>query len=100
MSPLSGETVVGCFRLEPRAPEDGAWPSDAPVTYLYSLAVRRDVAGSGVGRGMLQRAWEIASAQGSAELRLDCYAGNTKLRDLLHERRLRVVRRHRGRVGR
>ncbi|HEX5368322.1 MAG TPA: GNAT family N-acetyltransferase [Dehalococcoidia bacterium] len=76
-----GPSVIGCFRLssepEPR------WPGEA--AYLSSLAVRRAYAGRGVARSMLDWAADRAATLGKSELRLDCWAGNAKLRSFYSE---------------
>jgi GNAT superfamily N-acetyltransferase len=68
-----------CFRLV--AEDAHIWPHDSKVClYLHSLAVRRTVAGRSVASTMLDWAVQYATSQGSDELRLDCWAGNNRLR--------------------
>jgi GNAT superfamily N-acetyltransferase len=57
------------------------WP-DAPqdALYVHRLAVRRDAAGSGVGRALLRWSEEQAIARGRVFLRLDCPSGNPDIR--------------------
>ena len=47
--------------------------------YLYLLAVRRSVAGQGVAKAMLEWAYALAT-QSTCHLRLDCWAGNSRLK--------------------
>jgi GNAT superfamily N-acetyltransferase len=54
--------------------------SDDMSLYLYSLAVRRSVAGQGLGQRMLEWAAGKAAAAGKTYLRLDCMAENAALR--------------------
>ncbi len=72
--------VVGTLRLT----EDDArvWPETeaGEALYLHSFAVRRSVAGSSVASEMLAWARARAAALGRQELRLDCWAGNQRLR--------------------
>jgi GNAT superfamily N-acetyltransferase len=77
---------VGAFHLrdEPELYEipNQVWPlelRDRPCRYLYLLAVRRGVARQGVSTAMLDWAFEDARRNGRV-LRLDCWAGNDKLR--------------------
>lgn len=69
-------TAMATFRL---ATSDAAWPDDAAdARYVHSLAVRRPAAG--LGAQLL--AWMAATAgqEGGRRLRLDCVAGNLRLR--------------------
>lgn len=61
--------------------DDGLW-SDVPgsACYLYAFAVKRGVAGQGVGRAMLRWAEGYVAAMGRSFLRLECDAGNPGLR--------------------
>jgi GNAT superfamily N-acetyltransferase len=74
-----GDAAVGCFRLS--FEENAYWPGGGTACYLFSLAVRRSYAGQGVGQLMLDSAAHFGADRGCAELRLDCFAGNQKLRD-------------------
>jgi ribosomal protein S18 acetylase RimI-like enzyme len=74
-----GATVAGCFRLKQEP--DATWPDEVPAAYLYSLAVKRNYAAQGVAQCMLDWATEHISMMGLSELRLDCWAGNQRLRD-------------------
>jgi GNAT superfamily N-acetyltransferase len=77
--------IVGTFRLY----ESGWLPFDEQIwsdvgldgaAYLHTLAVRRSVAGAGIAAQMLDWAAKVAAARGLKELRLDCWAGNERLR--------------------
>jgi GNAT superfamily N-acetyltransferase len=60
--------------------EDPVWaglPSEA--IYVHCLAVRREFAGHGMGRQLLQWAEQLARTRGRPFVRLDCWAGNPKL---------------------
>ena len=46
---IAAGQIVGCCRLEHWGPHGGPWPSSDPVSYLDLLAVRRRMAGDGVG---------------------------------------------------
>jgi GNAT superfamily N-acetyltransferase len=80
------EAAAGTFHLRDKpGPLDGpsAWRPDEvdakPAVYLFTLAVRRRVARRQVGAAMLDWAFEAARGRGRV-LRLDCWAGNEKLR--------------------
>lgn len=82
----AGDTAVGVFHLRDEAGLDGGpsawwlWEEQAqPSLYLFTLAVRRSVAGRGVAAAMLDWAFDSAQQRGRV-LRLDCWAGNHKLR--------------------
>ena len=82
----SGFDAIGTFHLrdEPERYEtpNQVWPNelrDRPSRYLYLLAVRRRVAGHGVAVSILDGAAESAHHDARV-LRLDCWAGNDKLR--------------------
>lgn len=72
--------AVGTFRLTEN--DARVWPEakTGEALYLHSLAVRRSVAGSGVATEMLTWARARAGSLGMQELRLDCWAGNQRLR--------------------
>jgi ribosomal protein S18 acetylase RimI-like enzyme len=50
-------------------------PTDVRETYLYFLISDRQHAGRGVGTALVRRAADDARANGSAVLRVDCWAG-------------------------
>lgn len=58
------------------------WPDldDGEAAYVHRLAVRRPAAGRGVGHRLLAWAEERAAEAGRGWLRLDCVAGNSRLR--------------------
>jgi ribosomal protein S18 acetylase RimI-like enzyme len=70
--------AVGAVRVA-AAPAVGleSWRDDA--LYVYSLAVRRRVAGQGLGQQILAWVEEQARARGRRYLRLDCMADNARL---------------------
>ncbi len=72
--------AAGTFRLTEG--DARVWPDAkaGEALYLHSLAVRRSVAGSGVAAEMLAWARARAAVLGRQELRLDCWAGNQRLR--------------------
>lgn len=79
--------VVGCFRLarsDPDASRLWAEPlanlSSARVLYLSRLAVSRAAARDSLGRRLLDEAMRIAASAGIESVRLDCWAGNLRLR--------------------
>lgn len=75
---VSGE-VVGGYALQWADPE--TWGEQAPAAgYVHGLCVRRDHAGKGLGRRLLDDAAQRVAAAGRQYLRLDCMAANSKLR--------------------
>jgi GNAT superfamily N-acetyltransferase len=70
----------GTFRL--LETDERVWPEAAPgeALYLHSLAVCRSAAGSGLALQMLDWARARARERGCSELRLDCWAGNERLK--------------------
>ena len=75
---------AGSYILDGPPHRDGTervWPegSDAALN-LYQLAVRREYAGMGLATRMLDWALEHARDSGLQELRLDCWAGNERLK--------------------
>ena len=82
----AGSEAVGVFNLrdEPslESGPGGYWTLEdmrQPAVYLFQLAVRRTVAGQGVAAAMLEWAFQAARARDRV-LRLDCWAGNDRLR--------------------
>ncbi len=60
---------------------DKLWPDGAQdAVLLFKLSVRRSVAGQGVARWLLDWAAEHTRQRGKSELRLDCWAGNERLK--------------------
>ncbi len=75
-----GEGIVGTITLQWR--DDLFWPgalSDAG--YMHKLAVRPAYMGKGLGLQMVEWAIGTARAAGKKFLRLDCLAGNRKIRE-------------------
>jgi GNAT superfamily N-acetyltransferase len=52
---------------------------EGDAAYVHSLAVRRDLAGRGIGAAVLAWAEREAAARGRRFLRLDCLAANAGL---------------------
>ena len=74
---LEGQPV-GTFALEWSDSETwGNAPDDAG--YVHGLAIRRNVAGTGLGRDLLKWAENSVSLSGKKYLRLDCVADNETL---------------------
>lgn len=70
---------VGTFSLQPADPLFwGETPPDA--LYLHGLAIRRAVAGCGVGQQLVRWSEQRVRAVGRQYLRLDCQAGNPAIR--------------------
>lgn len=71
--------AVGTFSLQPAdALFWGATPPDA--LYLHGLAIRRAVAGSGIGQQLVRWSEARVHAVGRQYLRLDCQSGNPSIR--------------------
>lgn len=61
--------------------DDPLWHTvPGPAAYIHKLAVRRTVAGQGISRALLRAAEDEAVLRGLPAVRLDCWAGNTALR--------------------
>jgi GNAT superfamily N-acetyltransferase len=74
-----GDEAIGTVSLSLH--DDPLWRDvPAPAVYLHKLAVRRSVAGQGVSHALLRASAAWAAAQGARVIRLDCWAGNAKLR--------------------
>jgi ribosomal protein S18 acetylase RimI-like enzyme len=74
----SGAEPVATLALQPEV--DWGDLSDDSALYVHSFAVRRWVAGQGLGRRMLDWAAGEAAAAGKTALRLDCMVENVALR--------------------
>lgn len=73
------DAAVGTFSLQPADPLFwGETPDDA--LYLHGLAIRRVVAGRGVGLQLVQWCEQRVRAVGRRYLRLDCQGGNQTIR--------------------
>jgi ribosomal protein S18 acetylase RimI-like enzyme len=75
---LDGEDVATFALLWSDPTFWGERPPDAG--YVHAVAVRRDYAGRGVGRRVIDWAGEQAAAAGRQYLRLDCLSDNAALR--------------------
>jgi ribosomal protein S18 acetylase RimI-like enzyme len=75
----SGPDVIGTVRIQ-RA-DEGVWgPDDGRALYCHSLAIRRHLAGQGLGGAALDAIQELGAAAGRPVLRLDCMAASHGLR--------------------
>jgi ribosomal protein S18 acetylase RimI-like enzyme len=82
--------VVATMRLVRSDPE--VWGDDPlPALYLHTLAVGRERRARGSGPEMLRSAARTAAQQGCAVLRLDCWAGNGRLRGYYEDAGFRHV---------
>jgi GNAT superfamily N-acetyltransferase len=69
------------------------WGDDAfPALYVHALAARRDPLGRGSGLELLRWAARAAAREGLAAVRLDCVAGNDRLRRYYQQVGFRHVR--------
>lgn len=68
---------VGIVRL---TWSDPYWPDDGRAGYVHSMAVRDSMHGQGIGPAILEWAMAEVHRQGKRRLRLDCLAGNRRLR--------------------
>lgn len=77
----TGGEVVGTIRFQLTDPE--YWPDLAPdgSAFLHRLAVRRQVAGSGVASALLSWAADRARGLGRSYVRLDCELARPRLRE-------------------
>ena len=75
--------AIGTFRLEwTGAP---LWPDEKSAGYVYNLALRPEHVGQGIGRLLIDWVKEHIRTQGRNWFRLDCIAGNDRLRRLYEE---------------
>jgi ribosomal protein S18 acetylase RimI-like enzyme len=73
--------VVGTFQVQSSDPRIwGADGDDDTALYLHSLAVAQSVHGKGIGCSLLSHAERLTAERGKSLLRLDCWAGNARLR--------------------
>ena len=80
---LDGNEVIGTFSLKER---EKMWPKHRPdCIYLYRLAVALKFLGRKIGYKLLYKAALIANSKNKKCLRLDCWAGNRKLRKYYFE---------------
>jgi GNAT superfamily N-acetyltransferase len=78
---LAGDEFVGTFRIQ--WSDNVIWGSDSGsvgAAYVHGITVRRAWSGRGIGPRLLKWAEEDASRCGKSLLRLDCWAGNDRLR--------------------
>jgi len=74
----AGQTVA-TMRTARRDPD--IWGDDAaPALYVHALAVRREPPARGSGLELLRWAARTAARDGLVAVRLDCWAGNDRLR--------------------
>lgn len=75
---LLGNEAAGAVRLTEKAAVGlEHWGEDA--LYVYSLAVRREFSGVGLGKKILEWVAELARGRGKTYLRLDCMGDNARL---------------------
>ncbi len=87
---VDGE-IVACVRLAWSDPD--FWgDDDAPAGYVHGLMVRRDHAGHGWGRGLVEWAARATAAAGHDRLRLDTAAHNTTMVDYYRSLGFTVLR--------
>lgn len=83
--------IVACVRLAWSDPD--FWgDDDAPAGYVHGLMVRRDHAGHGWGRGLVEWAAQTTAAAGHDRLRLDTAAHNTTMVDYYRSLGFAVLR--------
>jgi len=70
--------IIGTLRLV-WTDEDRLWGDSVQAGYLGKLVVVRAAAGRGLGLELLRAAERIVAAAGRKMLRLDCWAGNSRL---------------------
>lgn len=75
---LDGEPVA-VVRLLWSDPQFWGERDDGSAAYVHTLAVRRNLAGQGIGSWVLNWAEEQAQSAGRSVLRLDCAASNPAL---------------------
>jgi RimJ/RimL family protein N-acetyltransferase len=74
-----GGRIVATMRTAHRDP--GIWGEDpVPALYVHALAARREPLGRGSGLELLRWAARAAAQEGLEVVRLDCVAGNERLR--------------------
>lgn len=73
---------VGIVRL---TWSDPYWPDDGLAVYVHSMAIRREMHGRRIGEAILAWAEAKAGEEGRQLLRLDCLAGNQRLRRYYRE---------------
>jgi GNAT superfamily N-acetyltransferase len=94
--------LVGTITVDDRADPEFWTPAERsqPALYVHRIIVRRQLAGRGVGRLLLDWAAGRASASGYPWLRLDAWKSNQALHRYYHELGFRHVRtvdlKHRG----
>ncbi|NBE97516.1 GNAT family N-acetyltransferase [Nonomuraea sp. KC401] len=69
-----GGRPAGCLVVGD--PHDYVKPADESELYVQCLVIDRAFAGHGVGRALLDHAYELARERGVSLLRVDCYAGD------------------------
>lgn len=86
----SGGRVAGAWELWWR--DEDAWGAQPPVAgYVHRLMVDRGAAAPGTGRLLLRAAERRVTAAGRSFVRLDCLAGNERLRSYYLSAGYRVV---------
>jgi hypothetical protein len=87
---VRGDRPVATMRLVRSDPQ--VWGDDTlSALYVHTLAVGRGPTARGSGPGMLQWAARVAAGAACSALRLDCWAGNPRLRRYYAEAGFRHV---------
>ena len=85
-----GESVVGALRLLWQ--DEQIWgPQPPDAAYVHGLVVDRAHAGLGLGRALLDWAWQQAQRAGRRQLRLDCSEDNAALTAYYHRQGFETV---------
>lgn len=86
---VDGENApVGTLALSTTVPEyarEGCAGRPGPALYLEALTTDPSLRGHGLGRALLAWAEQESARQGATWLRLDCWAGNARLRGYYRE---------------
>jgi GNAT superfamily N-acetyltransferase len=86
----AGRTVA-TMRTAHRDPD--IWGDDGrPALYVHALAARREPSARGSGLELLRWAAQVAAREGLEVVRLDCLAGNERLRRYYRQAGFRHVR--------
>lgn len=84
----SDREPIGTLALSHTVPEyarEGCAERPGPALYLEALTTDPSLRGQGLGRSLLAWAEQQSARQGAGWLRLDCWAGNARLRRYYRE---------------
>lgn len=73
---------VGCMALIDHDPEFWNDVEKGQSLFIHKLAVKRDYAGHGIAKTLINYALEFGKEHGIPALRLDCHKNKTKLRSM------------------